>query len=102
MTILCDPYLSCRRNVGGCCLNWNTNRKAWTRKLSPAMSSDGSPNLPIILLSVYSKIPERILWWEDEYVMKSQLPERLVPVIQRACRLGLHSDKGLQPKEATA
>jgi hypothetical protein len=60
------------------------------------------PNLPIILLSVYSKIPERILWWEDEYVMKSQLPERLVPVIQRACRLGLHSDKGLQRKEATA
>ena len=36
------------------------------------------PNLPIILLSAYYEMPERILWLVDEYVMKSELPERLV------------------------
>ncbi|MFZ0478013.1 MAG: response regulator [Terriglobales bacterium] len=41
------------------------------------------PNLPIILLSAYSEIPERVLWLVDEYVMKSELPERLVPIIER-------------------
>jgi CheY-like chemotaxis protein len=41
------------------------------------------PNLPIILLSAYSEMPERILWLVDEYVMKSELPERLVPIIER-------------------
>ena len=42
------------------------------------------PNLPIILISAYSEMPERILWLVDEYVMKSELPERLVPIIERA------------------
>jgi CheY-like chemotaxis protein len=42
------------------------------------------PNLPIILLSAYSELPERILWLVDEYVMKSELPEGLVPIIERA------------------
>jgi|ERR1019366_3222624 CheY-like chemotaxis protein len=42
------------------------------------------PNLPIILLSAYSEIPERILWLVDEYVMKSELPEGLVRIIERA------------------
>ncbi|MFZ2085970.1 MAG: response regulator, partial [Candidatus Sulfotelmatobacter sp.] len=32
------------------------------------------PNLPIILLSAYSELPERILWLVDEYVMRSELP----------------------------
>jgi len=41
------------------------------------------PTLPIILLSAYSEVPERILWLVDEYVMKSELPERLVPIIER-------------------
>jgi len=40
------------------------------------------PNLPIILLSAYSDMPERILWLVDEYVMKSELSERLLPIIQ--------------------
>ncbi len=44
------------------------------------------PNLPIILLSAYSEMPERILWLVDEYVMKSELSERLVPIIERATR----------------
>jgi two-component system response regulator GlrR len=42
------------------------------------------PNLPIILLSAYSEMPDWILWLVDEYVMKSELPERLVPIIERA------------------
>jgi DNA-binding NtrC family response regulator len=41
------------------------------------------PNLPIILLSAYSDIPEQILWLVDEYVMKGELPERLVRTIER-------------------
>ena len=45
------------------------------------------PNLPIILVSVYSEVPERILWLVDEYVMKSEPPERLVPIIKRAPKL---------------
>jgi len=43
--------------------------------------------LPIILLSAYSEMPERILWLVDEYVMKSELPERLVTTIERAHKL---------------
>ena len=41
------------------------------------------PSLPIILLSAYSELPERILWLVDEYVMKSEMPERLLPIIKR-------------------
>jgi DNA-binding NtrC family response regulator len=44
------------------------------------------PNLPIILLSAYCDMPERILWLVDEHLMKSELPERLVWVIERAMR----------------
>ena len=44
------------------------------------------PNLPIILLSAYCGMPERILWLVDEYVMKSELPEGLVRVIERVTR----------------
>jgi CheY-like chemotaxis protein len=47
------------------------------------------PNLPIVLLSAYSEMPERILWLVDEYVMKSELSERLVPIIERAHKLAL-------------
>ncbi len=44
------------------------------------------PTLPIILLSAYAEMPERILWLVDEYVMKSEIPERLVPILERATR----------------
>jgi DNA-binding NtrC family response regulator len=60
------------------------------------------PDLPIILLSAYSEIPERILWLVDEYVMKSELPERLVPIIERACRRALSSEEGRQRSGAAA
>ena len=51
------------------------------------------PRLPIILLSAYSEMPERILWLVDEYVLKSEFPERLVPIIERTCSLGPRSDQ---------
>jgi CheY-like chemotaxis protein len=52
------------------------------------------PNLPIILLSAYAEMPERILWLVDEYVMKSEPPERMVPIVERVHRLALRSDEG--------
>src|ERR1035438_6897060 len=44
------------------------------------------PSLPIILLSAYSEMPERILWLVDDYVMKSEMSERLMPIIERVHR----------------
>jgi DNA-binding NtrC family response regulator len=49
------------------------------------------PNLPIILISAYAEMPERILWLVDEYVMKSEMPEGLVRVIERAIQLAVHT-----------
>lgn len=47
------------------------------------------PNLPIILLSAYSEMSERILWLVDEYVMKSAPLEELVRTIERATQTTL-------------
>jgi len=44
------------------------------------------PNQPIVLLSAYNEIPERVLWLVDEYVMKSETIEGLVQAIERAIR----------------
>jgi two-component system response regulator QseB len=44
------------------------------------------PDLPIILLSAFSEMPERILWLVDEYVMKSDLQDGLVRTIERVLR----------------
>lgn len=44
------------------------------------------PSVPIILLSAYAEMPQRILWLVDEYVMKSEQQEWLVPIIQRTTR----------------
>ena len=44
------------------------------------------PNQPIILLSAYSDVPERILWLVDEYVMRSEPLERLAQVIEGVTR----------------
>jgi CheY-like chemotaxis protein len=60
------------------------------------------PNLPIILLSAYSEMPERILWLVDEYVMKSELPERLVPIIERAYRRAARCEEWWQRGGAAA
>jgi len=60
------------------------------------------PNLPIILLSAYCEMPERILWLVDEYVMKRELPKRLVPIIERAHRLARPSNERFQRSKAAA
>src|ERR1035438_8560728 len=60
------------------------------------------PNVPIILLSAYSEMPERILWLVDDYVMKSELPERLVPTIERAHKVAPCGSGRLQRKDAAA
>jgi CheY-like chemotaxis protein len=44
------------------------------------------PALPVILLSAYSELPERMLWLVDEYVKKSELAEGLVRIIEGAIR----------------
>jgi CheY-like chemotaxis protein len=58
------------------------------------------PNLPIILLSAYCEMPERILWLVDDYVMKSELPEGLVRIIER--RLAPRSNKACERSGAAA
>jgi CheY-like chemotaxis protein len=45
------------------------------------------PNVPIILLSAYSEIPERILWLVDGYVMKSEWPEGVARIVKRTTSL---------------
>ena len=60
------------------------------------------PNLPIVLLSAYSETPERILWLVDDYLMKSEVPERLVPIVERAYKLALRSKERYQGGEAAA
>ncbi len=41
------------------------------------------PEMPIVLLSAYAEMPERILWLVDDYVLRSELPDRLVDVVER-------------------
>src|SRR5580692_12845938 len=60
------------------------------------------PNLPIILLSAYSEMPERILWLVDDYVMKSELPERLVSIIERMHKLAPRPTERLHSRGAAA
>jgi len=60
------------------------------------------PDLPIILLSAYSEMPERILWLVDDYVMKSELPERLVPTIERAHKVASRGTRRWQRKDVAA
>jgi CheY-like chemotaxis protein len=41
------------------------------------------PRQPIILLSAYSGLPDRVLWLVDEYVMRSEPLEGLAQIINR-------------------
>src|SRR5579871_3624175 len=51
------------------------------------------PQVPIVLLSAFSEMPERILWLVDEYVMKSEPLDGLGRVIERvACQGSTNSD----------
>ena len=60
------------------------------------------PSLPIILLSAYVDMPERVLWLVDEYVMKSEQPERIVPLIERAHKRAPRSNERCHRSEAAA
>ena len=53
------------------------------------------PHEPIVLLSAYSELPERILWLVDEYVMRSEPVEGLVQVIERV--IGTPSPRSTAP-----
>ena len=44
------------------------------------------PKLPIVLLSAYCEMPERIMWLVDEYVLKSELPDGLFRVLEQTVR----------------
>jgi CheY-like chemotaxis protein len=44
------------------------------------------PKQPIVLLSAYSDMPERILWLVDEYVGRGEPIERLAQVIDGVTR----------------
>ncbi len=47
------------------------------------------PHEPIVLLSAYSDMPERILWLVDGYVLRSEPVERLAEVVERVtCQRG--------------
>lgn len=41
------------------------------------------PTLPVILVSAYSDTPERIFWFVDAFVLKSELPEGLFRSVGR-------------------
>lgn len=40
------------------------------------------PRVPVILVSAYAEMPQRILWLVDEYVLKSELPHGLVRILR--------------------
>ena len=52
---------------------------------------------PIILLSAYPDLPERVLWLVDEYVMKSEPLEGLVQVIERVTRSPVPTGEAHRP-----
>jgi CheY-like chemotaxis protein len=58
------------------------------------------PSLPIILLSAYSDMPERILSLVDEYVMKSGLPEGLVRMIEKVTHPSRHAPPPTGPSKS--
>jgi DNA-binding NtrC family response regulator len=41
------------------------------------------PTQPIILLSAYAAVPERLLWLVDEYLMRSEPLEKLMAIVER-------------------
>ena len=41
------------------------------------------PQQPIILLSGYSDMPERVLWLVDDYIANSEYPQRLKHIVER-------------------
>jgi two-component system response regulator GlrR len=60
------------------------------------------PSIPIILLSAYACTPERILWLVDEYIMRNELSERLIPTIERVIRRSQTDEKHKLPSGPNA
>jgi CheY-like chemotaxis protein len=64
------------------------------------------PNQPIVLLSAYSDMPERILWLVDEYLVRSEPLERLAEVVERVThptpKIAPSSDRLQKRREAAA
>ncbi len=58
------------------------------------------PHKPIVLLSAYSELPERVLWLVDEYVMRSEPLEGLVQVIERVVGPAMTGDALVDLKQA--
>ncbi len=46
------------------------------------------PTQPIILLSAYSAVPERLLWLVDDYVMRSEPLEQIISTIEQIAQRG--------------
>jgi hypothetical protein len=42
--------------------------------------------MPIVLLSAYCEMPERIMWLVDEYVLNCELPDGLFRVLEQKVR----------------
>lgn len=60
------------------------------------------PDEPIILLSAYADMPERIFWLIDEYVMRSDPVDKLAQVIARVAGQKHQSESAQQRLGRTA
>jgi DNA-binding NtrC family response regulator len=60
------------------------------------------PTLPIILLSAFCDMPESIMWLVDEYVMKSDLTERLPGIIERIALPRKFSPRSMERQKRNA
>ena len=58
------------------------------------------PKLPIILLSGRTDVPHRILWLVDEYVMKSEMEDHLVQIIDGVTHLFRSAPASIDRKQA--
>ena len=57
------------------------------------------PTLPVILVSAYAEMPQRIQWLVDEYVLKSELPEGLVRIVKRQTQFSRKAPRSEEREE---
>jgi hypothetical protein len=74
----------------GCCRNLSTEHGGNLERFGVLADSTGNP------------FHDRQLWLVGEYVMKSELPERLVPIVESAFRRSPRSDEKSQGSAAAA
>ncbi len=62
------------------------------------------PEKPVILLSAFSELPERVLWLFDEYVLKSEPTEKIAALVHRitssATKLPSSTEQAFKQKAA--